>query len=130
GPALLPTLMVEVLLSPGRIDPGCLQVPQWIGADPDLPPGGRDCQLLDSHQRLGIADPLPVRVTVGETPASSKSRDAVGGAVRTAQSPTFLHSARHRHIHRANLYPRNRTRSSRTAKGCPSHGLPQRMVGI
>ena len=58
-PALLPAVVVAVLLAPGFVEPGGLDVADRIGADPDLLPGGRDRQLADPLQRLLVVDPPP-----------------------------------------------------------------------
>lgn len=65
--------MVQVLLAPRRINPRCLQVPERIGADPNLLPGWRDRQLADPRQRLPILDPLAVGIAVAEAPPGARS---------------------------------------------------------
>src|SRR5439155_26136273 len=76
-----PLLVVEVLPAAGRIGADRLDVAVRPGADPDIPPGGRDDQG---------GDPLAVRrcdgaalgVAVGKAPAAAVRPDA--GAVRVA----------------------------------------------
>ena len=80
-------VVVEVLLAPGGVDPGRLDVAERVGADPDLLPGRRDRQLADPLQRLVVLDPLAVGVEVGEAAAAAAADDALAGTVRAAQAP-------------------------------------------
>src|SRR5689334_17352026 len=60
--------MINVLLSSPRITAGYLDVSVRIGGDPDLRPGGRNDQFLDSATRLRT-NPTSKTVDIGEPTA-------------------------------------------------------------
>src|SRR3954447_2154095 len=66
---LAPLGVVEVLLAPPLVDAGGLDVAAWVWADPHVLPRGRDDQLVDAREDLGLAQPLAVGVEVDEAPA-------------------------------------------------------------
>jgi hypothetical protein len=78
---LAPLLVVEVLLAPGVIDAGCLDVAARVGADPDLGPGRRDRELGGSFDDLWILDPRPVLFLIAEATPAADPVDPGTGAV-------------------------------------------------
>ena len=54
-----PALVIEVLLAPGCIVPGGLQVTERVRANPDLRPCRWDREPGDPFEHLGILDALP-----------------------------------------------------------------------
>ena len=70
-----PVRMVAVLLAPGGIEAGRLQVPRRIGADPDLLPGRRDPEPLDALALLRGDGPA-LRVEIDEPAPPAAPRDA------------------------------------------------------
>ena len=79
-------LVVKVLLAPGRIDPGCLQMPTRVHANPHIPPGRRDHELSDPLKHLGVVDPLSVRVEVLKPTAAPSPGNTWRRAIATPQS--------------------------------------------
>src|SRR5437762_3331985 len=74
-PPLPPACVVTVLLPPRRVGPDRLEVPVGIEADPDVRPGRGDCEGSDALDRLGIVDPLAVRIHVLEAAPAATPRD-------------------------------------------------------
>ena len=54
---LAPAVVVAVLLAPGGVDAGRLDVAHRVGADPDVLPGRRDGELADPLEHARLADP-------------------------------------------------------------------------
>jgi hypothetical protein len=71
-----PLRVVEVLLASRGVDPGRLEVPSGIGADPHVLPRGRDHELLQPQDLVWVADRVSVRVDVAEAPAAAHPREA------------------------------------------------------
>src|SRR3954453_21862235 len=80
-----PVVVVAVLLAAGVIDAGRLEVPVRVRADPHVAPRGRDRQLADARERLGIADAL-VALVVGKAAPPLDAGDPRTGAVGAAQA--------------------------------------------
>src|SRR5204863_6497842 len=55
---LPPTGMITKLFSATVIAASRLQMAVWVGTDPNLRPGGRDCQCLDPPQNFGFMNQL------------------------------------------------------------------------
>jgi hypothetical protein len=68
-PHLAPARVIAVLLAALVVAAGRLQVAAWVGVDPDIGVGGRNCQSVDPVTLLLIADRRAVRREVG--PAAS-----------------------------------------------------------
>src|SRR4051794_11770662 len=85
-PALTPDVVVAVLLSPGGVDAGRLDVPAWMRTDPDVLPGRRDCQRADALEDLSVADRNAVRIAVGESAPAARSPQARPGAVDASKA--------------------------------------------
>ena len=81
-----PGVMVEVLPPAGRVGAGCLEVPERVGADPDVRPRRRDRQRADPFELGPIADQAPIVPAVLETPAAAAARDSRLRAIATAQA--------------------------------------------
>ena len=64
--------VVQVLHAPGAVDSGRLQLRVGPRRDPDVAPGRRDPERLDSLQHLRVRDRLPARVHVPEPAARPK----------------------------------------------------------
>ena len=66
--------MVPVLLATPRIAAGCLQMPQGIGADPDIPIGRWNRERADSGQVGAFRYAAPIGMHIREmTPALEPS---------------------------------------------------------
>ena len=83
--------VVEVLAPAGRVGSHRLDMPQRVGADPDLVPRGRDDQLADALEHLDILDSLASLVAIFEAAAAPPADDSGPGAVN---SPQPWHSPR------------------------------------
>jgi hypothetical protein len=79
--ALAPALVVEVLLAAAVVDAGRLDVAARVRAHPDVLPRGRDHQLADPRQDLGLLDPVAVAVDVGPAATLPLAADPRTGAV-------------------------------------------------
>src|SRR5437763_2919521 len=78
---LAPALVVEVLLAPGGVESGGLQVAVGERADPHLLPGGRDPELVDPAQHLRVLDLAAAVVEVLESLSAPPAADSRPGAV-------------------------------------------------
>ena len=76
-----PARVVEVLLAAALVDAGGLDVAAGIRADPHVLPRGRDHQLVDAGQDLGIVDALAVGVEDREAAAAPDPAQARAAAV-------------------------------------------------
>ena len=85
---VLPLLVVEVLAAARGVGSDRLDVPVGVGADPHLPPCGRDHQVLDALQRLRIGDSCAVGILVGE-PAPA-AHPAYPGAANGATAKSHV----------------------------------------
>jgi hypothetical protein len=74
-PLLTPQIVVEVLAAPGRIGAHGLDVTPRIGADPDVLPGRRDHQGLDTGQRPRVLDGRGFGPEVGEPAPAAPAPD-------------------------------------------------------
>jgi hypothetical protein len=74
-PALAPDPVVDVLTPTGGVRAHRLDVPERVGADPDLLPGRRDDKLTDPLQHLVVVDPLSVLIEIFEAAASAAPCD-------------------------------------------------------
>jgi hypothetical protein len=63
---LAPARVVQVLLAPGVVVARRLRLPHRVGADPHVLPRGRDRELLEAQQLVGVGGRLAVGVEVGE----------------------------------------------------------------
>ena len=70
-------------------------MPGRVRADPDVLPRGRDDQLVDARQHLGLVHPPPLAVHVGEPLAAPDPGDARTGADKPDGGAT---QARHDHV--------------------------------
>ena len=70
-----PGIVVEVLPPPRRVRPDCLQVPQRVGTDPDVAPGGRDGERADSLELAHVSNWAPVFAAILEAAPSPAARD-------------------------------------------------------
>ena len=73
--ASAPGVVVEVLPPPRRVRPDCLQVPQRVGTDPDVTPGGRDGERSDSLELAHVSNRGPVFASILEAASSPAARD-------------------------------------------------------
>jgi hypothetical protein len=73
--ARAPERVVEVLLTPGGVDAGGLDVAERIGADPDVLPRRRDRELADPLQHARLGDPAPVLLAVLEAAPAATADD-------------------------------------------------------
>src|SRR5688572_22998901 len=83
APVLLrpPRIVVEVLLAPGVVEAGRLDVPLRVGADPDFPPRRRDRELPDALERGLVGQPVPRLVLVAKAPPVLDAANPRAGAV-------------------------------------------------
>jgi hypothetical protein len=65
--SLLPIFVVEVLLSPGVVVSGGLDVPKRISADPDVRPSGGYRQGAKPIEQLLILDRVPISIQEAKT---------------------------------------------------------------
>src|SRR5256885_16013525 len=65
---LAPARVVAILLAPARVAPGRLQVATGVGTDPDIAPGGRNGEALDSADGLRGSDGAAAAIEGGEPP--------------------------------------------------------------
>src|SRR5688572_12174515 len=113
-----PVRVIAVLLAAARIAAGRLQVPAWVGADPDVRPCRRNRQPGDPRHFGGPADPAPVpevlepktthlaadrRTVVGDVAETGGTRRLYGVhghgcALRTGPSPSTWSSLRTRPV--------------------------------
>ena len=84
-----PRVVVAVLLAARGVDPRGLQVAVRVRADPDVLPGGRDAELADALEHLGLVDALAVVVEVREAAARAPAGDPGAGAVGAAEPGHF-----------------------------------------
>jgi hypothetical protein len=84
--SLAPRVVVAVLLAPGGVDPGGLDVPPLVGADPDVLPGRRDREGADALEHLAIADRLAVVADVREPAPASHPADSGLGAIDASKA--------------------------------------------
>jgi hypothetical protein len=68
--------VVAVLLASRGVGPGGLEVATGVGADPHVLPRGRDPELRDPLERLGLVDALAVVVDVGEPAPPADAPDS------------------------------------------------------
>jgi hypothetical protein len=61
-----PFVVVAVLLAPGGVGAGGLQVAERVGADPHVLPGRRDAERADPGEHVGVGHPAAVAVAVLE----------------------------------------------------------------
>src|SRR4051794_30601506 len=123
---LAPFLVVQVLLAPGVVHAGCLDVAQRVRADPDVLPRGRDSELGDPLEDLRIGDAATLRVEVLEALAAPAAGQAGTGAVG---SPETSHGMRVcPHPPGSNPRPHTAPESGRAplAPAYPEHGCPLR----
>lgn len=78
---LLPERVVAVLLASPGIAASGLKVALWIGANPDIGIGRRNCQLANALELARVADGLPALVVVDE-PVSMRYALPSGCGVR------------------------------------------------
>src|SRR2546421_1652519 len=71
--------VVEVLLPPGLVEPGRLELGRRARRDPDLLPRRRDCELLDPLELRGVANrpTPPVEIVESILATPSRPRHAV-----------------------------------------------------
>jgi hypothetical protein len=81
-----PGRVLQILLPPGRVDAGGLDVPAVVRRDPDVLPRRRDDQALDPIEGLVIAHRLAVRATVAKSLAGAPPADARFAEVTAPQS--------------------------------------------
>ena len=81
-----PGVVVAVLLAPGGVEAGRLQMAVGIRADPHVAPGGRDRQLADARQVRRVADKLAVGLVVGEAAPALDAGDPGPRAVGATQA--------------------------------------------
>ena len=81
-----PGVVVEVLPPAGRVGAGCLEVPERVGADPDVAPRGRDRQRADPFELGPIADQAPIVPAVLEATAAAAAGDSRLRAIATAEA--------------------------------------------
>ena len=81
-----PAGVVEVLAPTGGVRPDGLDVPERVRADPHLSPGGRNDELADALEGLGILDPLALLVQVLEATAPPPAEDSRSRAVDAAKA--------------------------------------------
>ena len=81
---LAPLAVVDVLLAAAGVDAGGLDVAHRKGTDPDVLPGGRDDELADALEHLGILDAGSVLIDVFEPATTSAAADAGRRAVHSA----------------------------------------------
>jgi hypothetical protein len=76
-----PALVVEVLLAPGCVEAGGLQMAQRVCADPDLAPRRRDRKRADALAHLSVVYALSCTIEVLESATSATPRESGGSAV-------------------------------------------------
>jgi hypothetical protein len=81
-----PARVVEVLLAVALVDARGLDVAAGVRADPDVLPGGRDDQLGDAGQDLGIVDARTIAVEDREAAAAPDAAQAGTAAVDLAEA--------------------------------------------
>jgi hypothetical protein len=77
-------LVVEVLLAPGGVDAGGLQMAVRVRADPHVLPGRGDSQSGDALDVLGLRELVALVVQVLEALAALAALDPGPGAVDSA----------------------------------------------
>src|SRR5205807_4821419 len=73
---LAPARVVAVLLAALRVPAGRLEMPARTGADPDVRPGGRDGERLDTVNLLRVAHRPALVIDVAETGRGPPAPDA------------------------------------------------------
>jgi len=68
--------VVEVLLAPGFVETGGLDVAVGVAADPDVPPGRRDRQRPDPLEGVLVADAPAFGVEVAEAVTAAAAADS------------------------------------------------------
>jgi hypothetical protein len=81
-----PVVVVAVLLAARLVRADRLQVAVGVRADPDVVPRGRDHELGDALEHLGLVDAAAVLVDVEEAAPVAPPADAGAGAVGAAQT--------------------------------------------
>src|SRR5439155_9118681 len=84
--AFPPGIVVAVLLAPGGVDPGGLEMPVRVWADPHLVPGRGDREVADPLEHSLIGDAPAALIAIFEAPSPPPPRDPRARAVHTAQS--------------------------------------------
>lgn len=110
--AFAPSVVVAVLLAPGSVDSGCLDVATLIGADPHVLPSRRDGERSDPLEHVAVANRLAVLSHVREAAAAPHPPDPGRGAIDAAK-------ARH-----GGAYTRIREIPARGALGHGPRGYP------
>ncbi len=84
---LAPARVIQVLLAPGGVNPGRLEMAQRVSAYPDLAPGRGDRQSAYALQRPGLLQAPASFVQEDETPATALPAQAGAGAVGSPKPP-------------------------------------------
>ena len=91
---LAPPVVVAVLLAPAGVDAGRLDVAHRVRADPDVLPGGRDDELGDPRQDLGVGRPGCRPRPGTRSPCRAGGGGSRGRAVDSSQACHGLDRAR------------------------------------
>lgn len=73
--------MVSILFAMARIASDCLEMAFSYGADPDIPPRGRDRERPNAREHGRIADEAPIRCEISKAFScadAANTRHAVG----------------------------------------------------
>ena len=80
-----PSLVIQVLLAPGCIDSGGLQMPEWVPADPHFLPRGRNRQAANALEALLVPHAAPPMIEILKPAASPAAPQPQIGAIRSVQ---------------------------------------------